>query len=191
MDAIVSSLFHILCFPHEGRIVRFDQLDYSPVDSHATSDSTIPLVDNPHQPIENLGDGMYFLLMGIFDLLDPTTRINATELTYKSIVNSANNRSTPFSQEELDGDVAPAWTLDSTSALDCLDTVLPSKEEILEAMMGVGRPWEDLHHCSYFPPALREVESSLSNLSTSDVCTVSNPLALAKFSAERNMSVIS
>jgi len=24
MDAIVSSLFHILCFPHEGRIVKID-----------------------------------------------------------------------------------------------------------------------------------------------------------------------
>lgn len=24
MDAIVSSLFHILCFPHEGRIVKVD-----------------------------------------------------------------------------------------------------------------------------------------------------------------------
>lgn len=47
MDAIVSSLFHILCFPHEGRIVKIDQLDYSPGDSRATSNSTIPLVDNP------------------------------------------------------------------------------------------------------------------------------------------------
>ena len=40
MDSIVSSLFHILCFPHEGRIVRVDQLDYSPGDSHKTLDST-------------------------------------------------------------------------------------------------------------------------------------------------------
>ena len=68
MDAIVSSLFCILCFPHEGRIVKIDQLDYSLGDSHATLDSTVPLVDNPHQPIKNLGVGMYSLLMGIFDL---------------------------------------------------------------------------------------------------------------------------
>ncbi len=77
MDAIVSSLFHILYFPHERRIVKIHQLDYSPGDSHATSDSTVPLVDNPHQPIENSGVGMYSSLMGIFDLLIPTTRINA------------------------------------------------------------------------------------------------------------------
>ena len=77
MDAIVSSLFRILCFPHEGRIVKIDQLDYSLGESHTTSDSTIPLVDNPRQPIENLGVWMYSSLMGIFDLPAPIARINA------------------------------------------------------------------------------------------------------------------
>ena len=74
--------------------------------------------------------------------------MSAAKLRYQSIVNSANNHSTPFSEEESDGDVFPAWSLDSTSALDCLDSVLPSEEAILEAMMGIDRPWEDLHHRS-------------------------------------------
>lgn len=77
MDSIVSSLFCILYFPHEGRILRVDQLDYSRGDSHTTLDSIVPLVDNPFQPIENLGVGMYSSLMGIFNLPAPTTRINA------------------------------------------------------------------------------------------------------------------
>ncbi len=72
--------------------------------------------------------------------------MSAVELSYQSIINSVDNHPTPFSQEELDGDVFLAWTLDSTSALDCLDTVLPSEEAILKAMMVVDRPWEDLHH---------------------------------------------
>ena len=116
--------------------------------------------------------------------------MSAIELRYKSIVNSTDNHSNPFSEEELDGDVAPAWTLDSTSAMDFLDMVLPSEEAILEAMMGVDRPWEDLHHRSYFLPPLQEVESRFSNLLTSDVCTVSNPLDPAHICAEGNMSVI-
>lgn len=54
MDAIVSSLFCILCFPHEGIIVKVDQMDYYPGDSRTSSESIVPLVDNPKQPIENL-----------------------------------------------------------------------------------------------------------------------------------------
>ena len=63
--------------------------------------------------------------------------MSAAELSYQSIIISIDNHPTPFSKEELDGDVAPAWTLNSTSALYCLDTVLPSEEAILEATMGV------------------------------------------------------
>ena len=66
MDAIVLTLFCVICFPHEGKIIKVDQLDYFPVDPRATSDSTVPLVDNPCLPKENLGVGMYSSLMGTF-----------------------------------------------------------------------------------------------------------------------------
>jgi len=51
MDAIVSSLFHILCFSHEGRIVTVDQMEYSLKESNASSNSFVPLVNNPKKPI--------------------------------------------------------------------------------------------------------------------------------------------
>ena len=44
--------------------------------------------------------------------------MSTAELRYQSIVNSADDHSTPFPEEELDGHVAPAWALNSTSALD-------------------------------------------------------------------------
>lgn len=84
-----------------------------------------------------------------------------------------------------------ARSLDSTYTMDCLDMVLPSKEAILKAMMGVYQPWEDLHHHSYFLPPLLEVKSRFSNLLTSDVCTVSNPLALEHTRSKGNMLAIS
>ena len=99
----------------------------------------------------------------------------AAELRYQSIVNSTDDHPSPFSKERLDGDVALAQALDSTSALDYLDSILPSEEEILEVMMGIDRPWEDLHHRSYFLPPLQEVESRFSELFTSDVCTDIKP----------------
>jgi len=103
--------------------------------------------------------------------------MSTTEIAYQSIVNFVDSNPTPFSPEKLDGDVAPSWTLDLNSTQDFLDTVLPSEEAILEEMMGFERPWNDLHHRSYFLPHLRGVESSLSIPSTSDVHEVLNPLA--------------
>lgn len=47
MDAIVSSLFRIICFPHEGRIITVDQMEYSLKESNASYDSSIPLVNDP------------------------------------------------------------------------------------------------------------------------------------------------
>ena len=64
---------------------------------------------------------------------------SAVELRCESTDDPADDHLTPSLEKELDGDVAPAWTLDSTSDMDCLDTVLPSEEAILEAMMGVDR----------------------------------------------------
>lgn len=84
MDAIVSPLFCILCFPHQGRIVKVDQLDYSLGDPRATLDSVVPLVDNPRQPIKNLSVGMYSSLMGIFDLPTPIAIINAISSSKES-----------------------------------------------------------------------------------------------------------
>lgn len=102
--------------------------------------------------------------------------MSAAKISYQSIVNTANSNPTPLSLEELDRDVALSWTLDSTSAMDYLDTCFPSEE----AMIGIERSWDDLHHRSYFLPDLQEVESSFSSpSSTSDVHAVLNPLALA------------
>ena len=100
-----------------------------------------------HHPRRLLEKSSFELI--IFPTLSPTTTvvegqvngmafpISAAELRYQAIVDSADNHSTPFSEEELDGNGAPAWSFDSNSTLDCLDSVLPSEEAILEVMMGI------------------------------------------------------
>ena len=104
--------------------------------------------------------------------------MSAAEIAYHSIVDFAESIPAPLSPEELDGDVALAWTLSSSSAQDCLDTTLPSEEVILEAMTGINRLWDDLHHRSYFLPDLSEVEMSFpSPQSPGPVRPVLNPLA--------------
>jgi len=59
--------------------------------------------------------------------------MSVAEPRCESIDNSADDHPTPSSENELDGDVAHIWTLDSTSALDCLDIVFPSDEAIFKA----------------------------------------------------------
>ena len=76
MDVITSSLFRIICFPHEGRIVTVDQLDCPPIDPNASTDSTIPKLDNTKAPVENLGVRIYTYLMGTFYFPPPSVHIN-------------------------------------------------------------------------------------------------------------------
>ena len=43
--------------------------------------------------------------------------------------------------EEEDSYVLPAWAIESSHAHDCLDSVFPSDEAIIEAMSGIEPPW--------------------------------------------------
>ena len=51
-----------------------------------------------------------------------------------------------------------AWAVQSSHAHDCLDSVFPLDEAIIEAMLRVEPPWEELHHRSYFLPELDRLE---------------------------------
>jgi hypothetical protein len=53
---------------------------------------------------------------------------------------------------ELDPVLEPIWAQGSLVTIDPLDLVFPSDEAILEALTGPDRPWDDLHHISYFLP---------------------------------------
>ena len=118
--------------------------------------------------------------------------MSSAEISYRSIVYFAESMPVSLLSKELDGDVALAWTLTSSSAQDFLDTTLPFEEAILEVIIDVGRLWNYLHHQSYFLPDLREVETSFSSLqSSAPIHPVLNPLAPAWVFSEGNMDVIS
>jgi hypothetical protein len=52
----------------------------------------------------------------------------------------------------------PIWAQGSLVDTDYLDLVLPSDKVIIEAMTSSYRPWDDLHHRSYFLLELRRIE---------------------------------
>jgi hypothetical protein len=77
MTVLVSSIFHTLCFPHDGKIVMVDQLSFVYASPSAYVEPSIPMVDNSQLEIENIGVRMYSSLMGTFDFMAPIHHVYA------------------------------------------------------------------------------------------------------------------
>ena len=45
MSAIASVVFHVVVFPHEGKLVTIDQLDFTRKGCLESNESAVPLVD--------------------------------------------------------------------------------------------------------------------------------------------------
>ena len=59
MQAITSSVFHLVHFPHEGQIIMLDKLYFCTTSVHHGSIHTIPSIDNSHNSVESIGAGMF------------------------------------------------------------------------------------------------------------------------------------
>jgi hypothetical protein len=93
--------------------------------------------------------------------------------------------------QELDPVLEPIWAQGSLATTDSLDLVFPSDEVIIEALTGPDRPWDDLHHRSYFLLELRRIEAGEFVLTmTGDRSCPINPLAMHTVYAEGNMETI-
>ena len=79
--------------------------------------------------------------------------LSAAEVAY-SLVQQASANPDPTPAQELDPLHEPIWAQGSLATTDSLDLVLPSDEAVIEAMTSPDKPWEDLHHRSYFLPEL-------------------------------------
>jgi hypothetical protein len=113
-----------------------------------------------------------------------------TEVVY-SIVQQASVDPDPTPAQELDLILEPTWAQGSLADTDSLDLVFPSDEVIIEAMTSLDRPWDDLHHRSYFLPELRRIEAGEFTLTmTGDRSCPINPLATHVVYAEGNMETI-
>jgi hypothetical protein len=55
ITAVVSSVFHTLCFPHKGKIVMIDQFSFAHASPNASVGPSIPVIDNCRQATEYIG----------------------------------------------------------------------------------------------------------------------------------------
>jgi hypothetical protein len=80
-----------------------------------------------------------------------STPLSTAEVAY-SLVQQASATPDLTPAQELDPPLEPIWAQDSLANTDSLDLVLPSDEAVIKAMTGPDKPWDDLHHKSYFLP---------------------------------------
>jgi hypothetical protein len=85
----------------------------------------------------------------------------------------------------------PIWAQGSLANTDSLDLVLSLNKAIIEAMTSLNKPWDDLHHRSYFLLELSRIESGEFTLTmTGDRSCPINPLATHEVYAKGNMETI-
>jgi hypothetical protein len=79
--------------------------------------------------------------------------LSVAEVAYQDMLNTIVDLD-PISSQKDDEDLIlePVWATQSSCSHDCLNDSLPSDEAMLEAMNGLDRPWDDMHHRSYFLP---------------------------------------
>ena len=80
MSAIASIIFRVVVFPHEGKLVTVDQLNFTPKGCMESNESTIPLVDHVKPAWEILGAGINASLMGKFDIPTPINYLGSTSV---------------------------------------------------------------------------------------------------------------
>ena len=127
MKAVVSTLFHVISFPHNGNIVTVDQLSFTSLDSttHNPTSLNVPfaeVVSTP--PWVN-----YVVTSPMFSLTDVSEPLTVCSTSFDSnpVIDMVS------SMGEFEGDVLiPIESLDMFSFQRI---IIPSDEDLLEAMI--------------------------------------------------------
>ena len=75
MEAIPSSYFRCIKFPHEGKLVTIDQLSFYNASNKPRT--WVPFVDNSTPACENMGVSLYSSLMGSFKIAAPILSVKS------------------------------------------------------------------------------------------------------------------
>jgi hypothetical protein len=105
---VVTTVFQVLLFPHEGQIVTIDQLFFSRPDP-ALGASTVPMIDNPQAGVVNVGVGLCPSLMGTFDYPPPQGDVNFISTQHKAKIFHVSSFCMTYFQDP--------WILPSPSAM--------------------------------------------------------------------------
>ena len=88
MQAVASSLFRVVCFPFNEKIVTIDQMSFKNPCVTASSGASMPIVANSQPATRGVGVGMYPSLMGSFSCPTPVLMIGSTSSEASSSLRS-------------------------------------------------------------------------------------------------------
>jgi hypothetical protein len=69
MTVFISSIFHIVCFPLDGKSMTINPLSFVYNSPNASVGPSILMVDNSQPANENIDVRMYFSLIGTFNFM--------------------------------------------------------------------------------------------------------------------------
>ena len=78
MQAVASSLFRVVCFPLNGKIVTIDQTSFKNPSVTTSSGASISIVEHSQPETGSVGVGMYPSLMGSFSCPAPILMIGSS-----------------------------------------------------------------------------------------------------------------
>jgi hypothetical protein len=116
--------------------------------------------------------------------------LSVVDFSY-NIVQQASTNPDLTPTQELDPVLELIWAQGYLATTYSLDVVFSSDEVILEALTSLDRPWDDLHHRSYFLPELRRIEAGefVLNMTGDRSCPI-NPMAMHTIYTEGSMESI-
>jgi hypothetical protein len=170
MRAVVSTLFYVMHFPHQGKVVTVDQLAFFHSD---TRTSNVPFIAKKNPGYENVSVGLLkdSSLMGTFPIPPPdvphpfvtsinmiSNSIHGTPMSYDPwmVPNPGDHLrygdEMPLSLVESAYQAIQSATLSTLSlgdlSPDPFHIIFPMDEMIMSVMSMKDTPWDDGHHHS-------------------------------------------
>ena len=78
MQAVASSLFCVVCFPHNGKIVMIEQMAFKNPSVTASLGASVPIIQHSQPTTGSVGVGTYPSLMGSFSCPAPILMIGSS-----------------------------------------------------------------------------------------------------------------
>ena len=207
MTDVTSIVFRTLQFPHLGKIVTINLLDFCTVDVTTPMENNIPMLGQFPPPYHSIGVGMLkeFSLMGILPSAPSsieTKTVNMIssfgydpkgkqvvdspshslhEAVYDAIQSISNAHTDDLHLVASDPYHLPYLLEPSLPTLDYLSQTFMFDDSIMEIMSTNESVWEDHHHRSSFLPNTSLVDNDFVSLLGIDIVDTPQTLVLLQY----------